>query len=616
MSFAEIVHRVTEQIALQRLRIKFIFGTHSQYKKFDPNSFSFCSSKVSLLPVLDWEFHPTDKQVKQWLAGEWSALGFDWQWRAESGCWRLAPDSGKEWPQSFFNSIQYRPGNSIGDVRVAWEPARLQQFICLALLSLEADSIVKQQSIQLIERQLHDWVVENPYMRGIHYVSAMESALRIIAVCYAVDIARENIFQESTIWNDMLNVIETHACLMEQRLSLYSSAGNHTIAEAVGLLYAGSLFPELKKAEIWKHKGKEILAHEADQQIFADGGGAEQTFWYLLFISDLLGLAHVLLTSKNESEKNIEQAFQRASAFLSCLGDSPSSLPDVGDRDDGYALSRFLRISFKRASGKNAFVKTFQASGYTLCKPIDDVKILFDHGALGMPPSYGHGHADALSLIVLLKDKEIFVDSGTYGYAVERNWRQYFKSTAAHNTVTVDDRDQATYLNGFMWKDAYSSGLIHRQEEQDKTLLLAKHNGYAQIGVIHYRGLYIDHANGVVILDRLVGDGNHKLTLRWHVGDELEVDVKEFVVNADFPLRISIPDVVDVKLKYAEKSELGGWKSFSYGKKSPITTIEASYEGALPHDFCTYISWGNASELHAKDSKYYLEKLQNLVDET
>ncbi len=38
--------------------------------------------------------------------------------------------------------------------------------------------------------------------------------------------------------------------------------------------------------------------------------------------------------------------------------------------------------------------------------------------------------------------EEILVDAGTYTY-VEPQWRDWFRATAAHNTVRIDGRDQA-----------------------------------------------------------------------------------------------------------------------------------------------------------------------------
>ena len=104
----------------------------------------------------------------------------------------------------------------------------------------------------------------------------MECALRIVSVCFALDIARKHIDSSSLVWNNLIYLIESHASHVEKRLSLYSSTGNHTISEAVGLLYAGICFSELKRAKMWKAKALSLLRCEADRQLLDDGGGVEQ----------------------------------------------------------------------------------------------------------------------------------------------------------------------------------------------------------------------------------------------------------------------------------------------------------------------------------------------------
>lgn len=595
MSYAEILHRIEEQVFLFYLKLAYKFKKHTYFKNHSVREFEFCSSELKKLPQLSWDFEPSFLQSQQWLAGSWPVLNYSWRWIESESSWDIAPDKRNHWPTIFFNSIIYRPGNPYGDVRVAWEPARLQQLIALALLSQDSKYNSSKEAVTLIEAQLRDWSKKNPYLSGIHYISSMECALRIISVSYALDIARDYIESNSSVWNDLLNIVETHACLIEKRLSLFSSSGNHTIAESVGLLYAGIIFPEFKRAEIWKRKALALLRNEADRQILSDGGSIEQSFWYLLFVSDLYGLADKLLQSIEHRDQKIQDAFERASEFLSAFASCPGQLPDVGDKDDGYALSSFLRISFNN-NAKHANAVTFQQSGYTLCNPVDDIKLIIDHGPLGMSPSFGHGHADCLSLLLSKNNKDVITDSGTYGYAANSDWRKFFRGTSAHNTVSVDDHDQASYINGFMWKDAYEAKLVFREEIDGRLYLLARHNGYESIGVTHWRGIIVDPHYRCFVWDRLVGEGNHSLILRWHLQEAPQKSGDKFFVDSENSIELNVINAHGIKVSRGKLNPISGWKSHGYGEKSPISTIEAVYCGKLPHEFETCISWaGNAN---------------------
>jgi hypothetical protein len=270
-----------------------------------------------------------------------------WRWGPEDDVWRRAPDTGRRWPQKFFHAIAYREGNPFGDVRVAWEPARLQQLVALSLLAESPDEITRRRAVVLLESQLESWVRLNPPLTGIHYISAMECALRVIAACHALDRVRDLLLNASDTWVALVTLVESHAGFIERRLSLHSSTGNHTVAEAAGLVYAGVLFPEMRGAQRWKQRGLALLEREADRQILPDGGSLEQAFWYLLFVADLLGLVAELLRHYNEPvPAAIDAAVRRACSFLNAMASDPKSLPAIGDADGGYALSPALRISW------------------------------------------------------------------------------------------------------------------------------------------------------------------------------------------------------------------------------------------------------------------------------
>ena len=76
---------------------------------------------------------------------------------------------------------------------------------------------------------------------------------------------------------------------------------------------------------------------------------------------------------------------------------------------------------------------------------VDDaqVKIVFDTGPLGYLSIAAHGHADALSLLASYGGWPVFVDPGTYSYKPKDVWRDWFRGTLAHNTVTIDSLNQS-----------------------------------------------------------------------------------------------------------------------------------------------------------------------------
>ena len=74
-----------------------------------------------------------------------------------------------------------------------------------------------------------------------------------------------------------------------------------------------------------------------------------------------------------------------------------------------------------------------------------------DGGPHGFLSIAAHAHADALSVEVRHDGVELLVDPGTYCYHGEPEWRSYFRSTRAHNTVEVDGENQVHEAGPFMW---------------------------------------------------------------------------------------------------------------------------------------------------------------------
>jgi len=129
----------------------------------------------------------------------------------------------------------------------------------------------------------------------------MECAQRILAVCHALDMIRERLGRPEHVRAALVQLVYGHAALIEQRMLLHSSTSNHTIAEAAGLIYAGTLFPEFHDAARWRELGMRVLEQEATHQVLPVGGDCEQAFRYLLLVVDLLGLVAALLEHRGKA---------------------------------------------------------------------------------------------------------------------------------------------------------------------------------------------------------------------------------------------------------------------------------------------------------------------------
>ena len=585
MDGKELLHRVFEQGWLVWIRIRYWVSSDPSVP--DPLSLRFCRGSEPQVPTPEWPI-PVTAPVQAGLRC-WPALGFPWAWSKEEGVWQRAPDTGRKWPRKFFGAIPYRHGNPYGDARVVWEPSRLQQLVWLARMADRAEGEQADAAVDLVRAQLVDWVESNPPWTGVHYISAMECGLRVISVCHALDMLRTWFAARDPVWASVTALVASHSPFIAKRISRFSSATNHTVAEAAGLVYAGVLFPELNEAQAWLADGLDILRKEADRQVLPDGGGIEQSLHYHRFVLELLALVERLLRHHRiPVPQELVEAGNRGALFLSHMRDVGNQMPSIGDCDSGYALSPDLAIlGCDRPT--SPYIKHFEHTGYTVIHypSPDAAHIVLDHGPFGMPPAYGHAHCDALALSMSVAGVPQLLDPGTYTYTGEKRWRTYFRSSRAHNTVTVNGRDAANQETAFQWSRTFRATLIHKEiGAGGRIRLLACHRGYARDGVTYWRYVTVFARPVVVaVLDVLHGADEHALELNWHMPAETQAEA-EGVFRAEH-LSIVVNGGRSNLVLGDATEDPRAWCSTMYGRLEPAACVSTHYKGELPHEFTT-----------------------------
>ncbi len=328
------------------------------------------------------------------------------------------------------------------DIRGLWEAGRLQHLTSLIEYARQNRDLPEMEHIrQFVRNEVLRWLDSNPFLYGPHYMSAMECGLRAPVLFYCLKFL-DNIDElESDRISDALY---RHGWWIFRRLSLHSSLGNHTVAESVGLIFAGAVFRGRGEGKRWLARGIELLNLELEHQVLADGGPAEQSLGYHRFVLDLYWLAIDFLESNNLHDcASLKGRLLSGEEFLAAFCASNSSQPAIGDSDDGYAVAPGVFPGRSIPPSVSTRCRTFPVSGYSTIRTGGGVTLCFDHGPLGMSPLFNHGHADALSITLAKDGVQILVDPGTYRYNGSPEWRRYFKGTSAHNTVCIDGEDQA-----------------------------------------------------------------------------------------------------------------------------------------------------------------------------
>ena len=463
--------------------------------------------------------------------------------------WRRDAISGLETPKKYFRRIPYLDSKKAGDHKIIWELNRHQHLVVLAQAGDEA-------SWQELVSQLDTWLDQNPFQRGMNWVSALEVAFRALSWIQIYQIAGNRM--EPEFRRRFLESLYRHGCHIQANLSIYFSPNTHLLGEAVVLHALGKLFPDFPESRSWVDSGLEWVRHEYHRQIRPDGSHFEQSSYYHVYALDMF-LFHAQLAGASREERAI---LGRMASFLEVLLGPNGELPFLGDDDGGRLFHPYgPRSLFGRDTllAANAFLgratgeggsKLFEDAGVAVMEA-GDRHILIDAGPFG-PGSAGHSHSDTLSIVVRSGNDWLLIDPGTFTYVGDLEWRAWFRSTGAHNSLRVAGRDQANQAGPFRWTTPPQVRLLEWSTSSARDVLVAE---CEYLGFVHRRRVVFEKPSRLVITDDINGPpGQHALEQFWHLG------------SADAARRLTLEGGVVRE----------AWRSTGFGNKhlGPVVVVE------------------------------------------
>ncbi len=554
--------------------------------------FSLLTLEARTTAKIDWQLDPTHPERN----------GLGWRRHAH---YRLVPamDAGL-----------------VGDYKVIWELNRLQHLPLLA----QAFRFTRQRKfIDEIAMATASWRDQNRLMAGINWVSALEAAFRILSWIWTWHIAGKELSPDAR--RDILWCIEEHAYFLEYNLSIYHSPNTHLLGEALALEAAGALFPHFKRAAQWRRLGSQTLDQELRIQVLADGGYFERSSYYHVYALDIF-LFHGLLAGRSDAE--FQGRLRSMAHYLASIAGVSRRLPLIGDDDGGRLFhpygerTKFCRATLTAAGvlldepawigssedaaemaawwwGAGALGKTGKrAEGWSELFPktgiavmaAGETQIIVDVGPFG-EISGGHSHADTLSLMVRRGGEELLIDPGTYTYILDPRERDFFRGTAAHNTIRIDGLSQAMPAGPFRWRDrpAVEIGEWRTGSQRDLLSAVCRYRGLS-----HARAVLFVKPDLILVCDRIEGSGGeHAIEQFWHAGVPARPESATRVqLGSDAWMLIGPGAAVEV----GEGGEFGWW-SPGLGSKAPGAYIRVAERGRLPMLRWTALDLASAGEL-------------------
>jgi hypothetical protein len=526
-------------------------------------------------------------------------------------------------PLKFASWMDYRDTDLYGHFKYFWELGRFQHLVTLAKAYYLTGH---EKYASEVAGQIKAFVRQCPYLLGVHWIIPMEAALRLISIVWIVSFMKNYLRYDVETCNLIEEIVTSHVDYIAENFSAYSSANNHLIGELTGVFVAGLCFKGLDRMSGYKQKAYDMLCREITLQFHADGVNREQTTHYHVSCYNCFLLAG-LLGRKNDIEfpKEYWHTLEKAAEFICSLSNSNGSIFNIGDSDDGKtmvlsetepnqvqsllatAAALFTRGDFKTKTcyfdetslwllgktGKAAFdaldadgetvgSERFQEGGYYILRGDGppNPKVIFDCGPLGMGSIAAHGHADSLSFLLYAHEREFFIDPGTYTFEAESPYRHYLRSTAAHNTITIDGKDQSEMRGPFLWGHKACSFVNEWVDTKEYVRVTAWHDGFKRLDdpVIHRRTIKLDKKRNVVSIDDSIeAKSEHKICQYFHLAPECEIVARGKnnwnITNRGKTIALVVDDILDCELFRGSEAPIYGWVSKSYDTKVPTNTL-------------------------------------------
>jgi hypothetical protein len=547
--------------------------------------------------------------------------------------WQRDLIHGVESPLEHHSLIPTLDFQSVGDSKIVWEISRFQHFfsLCEAYL-LTGEERFAEECLS----QGEDWLKQNPYLRGINWASSLEVAIRSWTLLWVLHfLLRSNALNGERI-GKLTRALSRNAEFIRQNLSTYFAPNTHLIGEAFALFVTGLLLPELRDSQAWREQGQNILVEQMKRQVRKDGSHIEQsTFYHRYAIEFFLSAAILADRSKCSFPPEYKDRLEKMMEYLVHTG-LPSGLhPSIGDSDGGRLIPFGIfnaedhrpalctaAIYFRRGDflslcafqeqalwllgpgTANQYASSHRAAPIVTSRTFPDAGVvtmrsewnskanflLFDAGPQGMLFS-GHGHADALSFVCSAKGTDWLIDPGTFVYTSSRPWRNFFRSTPAHNTITVDEQDQAVPVDWFKWRELPQVKLEKSVSLATMDYAVASHNGYKRLAqpVLHRRHIFFAKPDYWFITDELSGLGRHRIKAYFHFAPEISVESTEHgwlaTKGSKQFLLVPLTQGVQFQIVEGEISPIQGWYSKDYGHREPACVLVAEIETRLPAHF-------------------------------
>jgi uncharacterized heparinase superfamily protein len=383
--------------------------------------------------------------------------------------------------------------------------------------------------------------------------------------------------------------LQTH--YLGQRLEIHI-LGNHLLANAKALIFAGCFFQGDRPTQ-WLATGLKYYTQQLRAQILQDGGHFELSpMYHAIILEDLLDVINVLKTygqpipllwlAQVKEMFHWLQALVHPDQEIAFFNDATLDIAPNLQQLSAYAA----RLQLTAPTPSHAALQLLADSGFARLQ-LDNAVLLTDIGAVGASYQPGHAHADTLSFEFSLGQQRVLVNSGISTY-VDNASRAHQRSTMAHNTAVINDRNSSEVWKSFRVAKRARTHNIKTSALPNQLTISACHDGYhTPYKITHHRSWQLS-THKLLIEDSFTGSKSHKISLYFHLHPTLrphQTDANIIVFYDSSNQAVAILSST-LAIKIMESTYHPG-----FNLSIPNTKLVIDTTTALPTRITTFITW-------------------------
>ncbi|HWQ35561.1 MAG TPA: alginate lyase family protein [Blastocatellia bacterium] len=370
---------------------------------------------------------------------------------------------------------------------------------------------------------------------------------------------------------------------------------NHLLENAKALVIGGLLFADDERGREWLEEGERLLWREFDEQVLPDGGHYERSpMYHALALAGFLecfallrafrikrGLAWTAPTAE------IVRRLRAMTRFLEAMTWPDGTLAlfnDAANTEEARPLP-IIEAAARIVGEEPVFHQpVFPETGYYCWFSRDgSERIVVDAGPPSVDYNAAHAHCDLLSYELWLDGRPFIVDSGVHGYGGDR-FREYARSTRAHNTVMFDGQEQSELWGTFRLARRAEMLGVEVSGEAQRWSFEGSCQPYFDRRLIHRRRI-LRMTNGEWIIEDTMREGRASraesfihlhpdISARRCSPDSLAIECQ----SGDAVFVVEPFGATGVEIVSGSEAPVQGWRFPEFGVAQPAPTICFTYQ--------------------------------------